>query len=156
MFQGFICILLVSFSVSGCKKSNDASTSTISKTQLLTASDWGITGAQYKAVTASVWTDNYAGLKACEKDNRVIFKGNGTYESNEGATKCSLNDPQILETGTWTLTQSETVLVVQATNGTPIFNATIETLTSSSLIFSITYVDASSGVTYQSRISFSH
>ena len=158
IFKAFMCILIVSFSVSSCSKSNDTSTSTptISKTQLLTSSDWGIAGIQHKAVAASVWTDDYASMKACEKDNKVVFKATGAYETNEGATKCSSNDPQILETGTWKLTQSETVLVVQATNGTQIFNATIETLTSSSLIFSFTQVDATSGVTYQYKYSFSH
>ena len=95
-------------------------------------------------------------MKACEKDNRIIFRTNASYETNEGATKCSTTDPQILETGTWSFTQSETVLVVQATNGTQIFNATIETLSTTSLIFSYNRVDTQSGITYQYKYSLSH
>ncbi|MCX6204935.1 MAG: DUF5004 domain-containing protein [Bacteroidetes bacterium] len=141
--------------ISACSKGGDsANTPTASKTTLLTSSDWGIVGVQQKVVSASVWTDNYASMKACEKDNRVIFKANGSYETNEGATKCSASDPQILESGTWSLTQNETMLVIQATNSSQIMNATIETLTTSSLIFS--YTQVISGVTYQYRESFGH
>lgn len=152
-----LCIIASAFLflIISCSKGGDSSTPpTVSKTTLLTSSDWGIVGVQQKAVTASVWTDNYATMKPCEKDNRVVFRANGTYETNEGATKCSASDPQILETGTWSLTTNETVLVTQATNGTQIWNATIETLTANSLI--ISYTQVVSGVTYQYRESYSH
>lgn len=152
-----IIVLAFAFFVYSCSKGGDSPTpsSTATKTQLLTSSDWGIAGIQHKAVSASVWTDDFTNLGACVKDNRVAFKANGAYESNEGATKCNASDPQILETGTWSLTTNETVLVVQATNGTQILNATIETLTASSLIISFTRVDANN-VTQQYKYSFSH
>lgn len=144
------------FLIIGCSKGGDSSTTppTTSKATLLTSADWGIAGVQYKAVSASVWTDYYATMKPCEKDNRVVFRANGSYESNEGLTKCNPNDPQITETGTWSFSTNETILVVQATNGTQIYNATIETLTANSLIFSFTQVV--NGVTNQYRYSFSH
>lgn len=143
--------------VFGCSKGDNSSSPTNTpKTQLLTSSDWGLAGLQHKAVSASIWTDEYASMTACEKDNRIVFKTNASYESNEGPTKCSASDPQIRETGTWSLTQSETVLIAQATSGTQIFNATVETLTANSLIISYTRVDAISGVTYQYKLSFRH
>ncbi|MEA3427315.1 MAG: lipocalin family protein [Bacteroidota bacterium] len=154
---GTIAILIFLINT-GCSKGGDSSTTptpTTSKVTLLTSSDWGIAGIQHKAVSASVWTDDYAGLTACVKDNKVVYRANGTYESNEGATKCNPSDPQILETGTWSLTTNETILVVQATNGNQIYNATIETLTTNSLIISFTKVDASN-VTQQYKYSFSH
>ncbi len=153
-----ITISIISFAIlfiTACSKGGDSTTPTptTSKATLLTSSDWGIAGIQHKAVSATVWTDDYASLSACVKDNRVVYRANSSYESNEGATKCSASDPQILETGTWSLTTNETVLVVQATNGTQIYNATIETLTATSLIISFTNV--SGGVTNQYRYSFS-
>lgn len=143
------------FLFTGCSKGGDSSTTTAtSKTTLLTSSDWSIAGAQHKDVSASVWTDDYATMQPCQKDNRIVFRANGTYETNEGATKCNASDPQIVQTGTWSFTTNETMLVTQATNGTQIWNATIETLTTSSLI--ISYTQVISGVTYQYRLSLSH
>ncbi|MCK9404712.1 MAG: hypothetical protein M0Q26_15065 [Chitinophagaceae bacterium] len=150
-------ISLLIILITACSKGGDSSTTptpTTSKATLLTSSDWNIAGIQHKAVSATVWTDDYASLAACVKDNKVVYRASGSYESSEGATKCSSSDPQILETGTWSLTTNETILVVQATNGTQIYNATIETLTINSLIISFTNV--SNGVTNQYRYSFSH
>ncbi len=154
IFPGMVPLLLLCMST-GCSKSSSSS-SAGSKTDLLTTQDWVLTVMQHKAVSASVWTDDFASLSSCVKDNRVVFRPNNTYESNEGATKCNVSDPQIWETGSWSLTQNETVLVIQATGGTQIYNAAIETLTTGSLGLSFTKVDVGSGITYQYKETYSH
>jgi hypothetical protein len=146
----FFCILL------GCSKSDDASiiTSNASKTQLLSASDWVLIGQQEKVSPSSDWKDTYGSLTACEKDDRTSFKSNGNIETNEGATKCNANDPQVINAGTWSFFNNETILVIKNLNSTKIDNYTIETLTANSLI--ITYSEVFNGITYQDRYLFSH
>ncbi len=46
----------------------------------------------------------------CKKDNYYYFTRSGTYQLNEGRTKCATTDPQIIETGTWSFLENETKL----------------------------------------------
>ena len=134
---GSIALALL-FIISACSKGGDSSTPTptATKTQLLISSDWAFAGLQSKKETATAWTDDYAAMLPCEKDNKFVFKSNNTYEYNEGAAKCNTNDPQIIQTGTWQLTSNETMLALkQVTGGTDAITANIEVLTSTSLIF---------------------
>ena len=71
-------------------------------------------------------TDAYATFEACEKDNYFVFKKDGALETNEGATKCSPNDPQI-EMGTWSFSNNETEITIDG------ILCTIQELTSSKL-----------------------
>lgn len=152
-YQTTLCTIAISlfFIVIGCSKGGDSTTS-VTNTQLLTASDWIYTAQQSKAVSSSVWTDDFVSLKACQKDNHLVFRVNGTFESNEGPTKCYSSDPQISETGTWSFAQNETVLVV--ISGGQTTNATIEALTATTLVVSITEIIG--GVTYQVKQTFGH
>ena len=153
--QGIVLFVFL-ISITGCGKSGSTTSSGTSKTDLLTKQDWVVTVMQHKAVNGSVWTDDYGSFKSCQKDDRVVFRTNNTYEGNEGPTKCNPNDPQIKATGTWTFAENETILVVKDAIGTQIFYATIQTLSTSSLSLSFTIVDQTSGVTYQFLETYSH
>lgn len=141
----------VFFIFSGCSKNADTVTN-FTKTQLLTNSDWVQTGSQSKLTTESVWTDNFSSTPACSKDDRLVFRANGSFEINEGPTKCNSSNPQILLTGTWSFAQNETELV--ATIGGQNQTLTIETLTTTLLV--IKYTDSYSGITREYKETYSH
>lgn len=63
----------------------------------------------------STITDLYSIMQDCQKDNFYQFNDVGTYSVDEGLTKCDANDPQILISGTWKLTDG--TLTIDATPG---------------------------------------
>ena len=67
----------------------------------------------------------------CEKDDITTFSSDGTYKIDEGATKCDPDDPQINETGSWSLSSDKKILT---SNGIG-FN--VVTLTSTDLKISV-------------------
>lgn len=79
------------------------------KTQLLTAKPWRITGIIEQSPGSSP-TDVFSSFLPCEKDNLFLFKTNGTYDNTEGATKCDPMDPQLIDSGSWQLVNNETIL----------------------------------------------
>jgi hypothetical protein len=147
------CVVILA----ACTKSNDSATvSATSKTSLLTAKVWVLTSSQYKSTSATTWTDQYALMGSCDRDNQIVFKTDGTYEVNEGATKCNAANPYTIETGTWKFAQNETIItLVTVVNGSPVNkDATIDALSESS--FAYTYVKAVSGVNYTIKESYGH
>ena len=125
-----------------CKKKNDQK----SKTELLTQKEWFVSKYEEKTNNGS-WVDEFPTWDACSKDDKYIFKTNNTLEVNEGATKCSPTDPQIIETIAWAFTDNETRIT---TNG----SALIELLDENTFIISIT--ETFNGITYYERITFRH
>lgn len=89
-----------------CKKDEET------KTDLLTSGQWRVTAL---TLTPGIDLDGdgdldpdwYSLFEACDKDDYYVFNANGTYESNEGATKCDPDDPQT-DSGTWSFVENET------------------------------------------------
>jgi hypothetical protein len=108
----------------------DSDSDNASNTDNLTSGQWklssGVATFTFNGVQQTV--DVYAQLPACDKDNFAEFKSDGTFVSDEGATKCNPADPQ-QEAGTWSFTQNETHLVVAG--GDYDFDAEILELTDS-------------------------
>ena len=132
--------------ISSCKKDKAKS-----KTDLITAGGWKIVKAEQKAGT-SAWID-VTPSAACEKDDVMIFNTNGTFEANEGATKCSPADLQIYDTGTWSFESNETQLKTTST-GSPSYTVSIDQLDESTFVTTETYT--SGGTTYYYRTTASH
>ena len=93
-----------------------------SNTELLTDNCWIATSITVDppyptGIPGQTVTDWYAQLDQCDKDDIVCFKGDGTYTSEEGATKCDDSDPQVIESGTWTFNQGETVINISESGG---------------------------------------
>ena len=98
------------------------------KTQLISASVWKFDNAKVGG------NDVTAFLKACEKDNTILFNANGTGTIDEGATKCNAGDPQS-RAFTWAFLTNETLLQIN----TPLFaggtgNITLVTLSETQLV----------------------
>lgn len=111
----FVAVSLIA--VSACKKEDDKTTTptpgpTLTKTQMLTAKNWKLTGATSGGV------DYYPIIDPCDKDDLFIFKTDGTSIVDAGATKCDPTDPQIISTGTWTFIDNETKIYFDGDTGT--------------------------------------
>lgn len=90
----------------GCSKDDsDSSSTSPSKTQLLTGHNWVLTGATLNGV------DYFSSLDACEIDNVLNFRTDNTYLMDEGAALCDTTAPQTT-TGPWAFANNETTLVV--------------------------------------------
>lgn len=137
-------LFLVLLTANSCKKKNDQK----SKTQLITERDWRISELKEKTSPSSTWNDLLAGEPACNRDDRYVFKINNSYEGNEGPTKCNSGDPQIINTGTWALIDSETRFSIDGQN------YTILELTSSKL--SLELSETISGIPYTVQLVFVH
>lgn len=81
------------------------------KTQLLTTNTWTIASI-IEERPGSQPSDIFTTFAPCEKDNRFIFKTNGTYDIDESSMKCAPSDPQLMDTGNWQFTNNETQLSV--------------------------------------------
>ena len=103
----FITAVLMAFSISltSCKKDDDGpdttdDTQTGPQTRMDTftqASGWVITGVTVEPaimVGSFEVKDVWAFLQACNKDNILYYKADGTATADEGATKCDQADPQ--------------------------------------------------------------
>ncbi len=104
----------------------------VSNTDNLTSGQWRIASSVAKFTFNGVeqTVDVYGQLPDCQKDNLAEFQADGTLIADEGATKCSSNDPQE-ETGTWEFAQDETHIIVMSDDYD--FDAEILELTDSRL-----------------------
>lgn len=137
--------LFILLTLAGCKKDNENK----SKTELLTQSPWIISSTEEKNATGSwIVNSSWTSAPACEKDDITIFRTDNTYETNEGATKCSPSDPQVYETGKWSFEENETKLKVDTDV------VSIEELDENTLKIIGSYTFGSS--TYHFRATFRH
>lgn len=96
----------------GCKKEEEEKT----KTEHLTSGRWQIlahtntSGYDYDG-NGTESMDIYSQYEACEKDDYIIFNESGTYEFNEGQSKCDSDDLQV-NAGIWLLKDNEVKLQI--------------------------------------------
>lgn len=107
-------LVMVGVAFTGCKKDKDETKA--DKTGMLVEKQWQATA--YTIDPAIDWFGNgtlvtniFAQLPACAKDDVTIFHKNGTVAFDEGASKCSTNDPQT-RSGLWTFNPDQTVISV--------------------------------------------
>jgi len=87
-----------------CSKSGDDSC-TISAESL--AGSYKMIASKYKESTAAMEEDLYAAMEACEKDDVITLKTNGTYESQDLGTVCN---PTNDDSGTWSYSGSNLLI----------------------------------------------
>jgi Lipocalin-like domain len=93
---------------------------TPTNTALLTSKTWMLTGLTidpalpYNTGGAAV-SNWYAQMSLCSKDDTYKFNNGGNYGFEEGATKCSANDPTVWESGTWKFNLTEKVILMNKT-----------------------------------------
>lgn len=145
LFKRMSVVLVLFLFLNSCKKETVKT-----KTQLLTQKSWVFNKIEVKEGTAN-WLDITSFLEPCFLDDQFIYNANGTYEFNEGATKCDNADPQVFESGNWIFTNNETKLQL----GLGIEDsATIEVLNENTLV--LIREEIEDGVVTQYRLTFSH
>jgi hypothetical protein len=90
------------------------------KTELITAQTWRLSA--WTVDPALPFTSGgpaianwYAQLNNCSKDD--IYKFNiGSYNFEEGSTKCNANDATVWESGNWSFNTNETVVLMKKTS----------------------------------------
>jgi hypothetical protein len=94
-----------------CKKNDSGPPS---KSSLLTSGSWVLTDAGTDS-DGDGWVDqfDFQTFEPCYIDNFYVFHTDGKLELNEGATKCSENDPQT-DVSVWQLVNNETELIFGA------------------------------------------
>jgi hypothetical protein len=146
-----VFIVMLTFLVFNCKKDEKVTTS---KKDLLSGKSWIMTAETISPainVNGTMITDLYSQTANCTKDDIGKFNSNGTYTLEEGPTKCSVNDPQVFETGTWTLNSDETIIVMTSSTGS-VTNGKIQELTASKLV--LTEEETYNSIKYTLTISY--
>ena len=132
IFSALLFLALATLN-SSCRKENAAQMLAGKKSQ----KTWSLKSATISPainINGALVTDYFAQLDPCERDDLFIFKTSGKFSYEEGSTKCNSSDPQVQETGTWTLSNNDTILSLRDDSGNSIeYNITL--LTSSELIY---------------------
>ncbi|GAB2527831.1 lipocalin-like domain-containing protein [Rufibacter soli] len=111
LLLSILAIFCVTFS--GCNNDDDEKPD---DKKLLTSKSWKLTA--FTATQGSVSYDIYGDLEPCDQDDLWKFADNGTYELNEGASKCDPSSNQVYETGTWTLDNGTLTLTSSGSSDT--------------------------------------
>lgn len=147
-----LAITVLAIASCGKKTTTNTSTTSKTKTQLLTQKTWKLTNVRYK-INSGSWVDAYGTISSCVKDNIVTYSTSGAYSIDEGATKCNTSDPQTYISGTWNFQNSETQLAtVTSTFGTQV--QSIVTLDENTL--QSTETGTSGGNTQTNEYTYSH
>lgn len=141
--------LFMFLAVVSCKKDDEQTTA-----ELLTHSDgWILVAATVSPpivdpTTGISFTDIYATMDDCEKDDIVFLKSDGTYIQDEGAAKCDPSEPQTT-TGTWSLDADGKTLTIDTET------YTLVSVSKSQLKIS-TQLDLGTGTTYALTLTLEH
>jgi hypothetical protein len=140
--------------VVSCQKdeNKNVNNTTKSKTELLTAGTWKYIGATINPEydyygDGTLTTDIFSIMKDCEKDDFEVYKTSGTWEYNEGPSKCDPSYPQIFSL-TWNFVDNEGKLILGGVDHT------ILELTATTLKLRYTFEDA--GVIYTEEDTYEH
>ncbi|MDH7462279.1 lipocalin family protein [Chitinophagaceae bacterium 26-R-25] len=150
-----VLVILAVAVIVGCKKDDKNNGS--SKTQLITSGNWKVTSDYYDP--AVDWdgdghTENevFSLYSACDKDDILVFKTDGSLTFDEGASKCDPSDPQVIETTSWKFSNNETVLLVGPSGS----ETSVQLLELSSTTLKIKVPFTAQGVNYTETTTYSH
>jgi len=76
------------------------------------------------------FTDFFASLDPCVKDDILFFTSDLKYKADNGAIKCDPSDTQIQDQGTWSFNPAKTIITIDSNDGDPT-EATIAELSAS-------------------------
>jgi hypothetical protein len=131
----FLCVV----SLSACKKDSDDEKS---NTEKLTVSAW-----KYEKAEVDLDKDGDGDtpipdseIEACERDNIIVFKADGTGTIDEGPSKCNTSDPQSMGF-TWTFKDGEKIInfptaIVAGVDG----DVTVKSITETNMVLAKTII----------------
>lgn len=140
-------LMAISLITVSCKKDDKKNEPT--KTELLTGNNWVTTRIEIEPAIDfdgdGTQENNLTPyFDPCDLDDFLNLKTDKTYIIEEGASKCDPNDPQVVETGTWTLSSNNTRLVLSS--GGSSSDYLLKTLTANKMVTAEELV--LNGVTY--------
>lgn len=95
--KGALMAILLGSVFFSCKK-EESSKSECSISMIGLSGSYKLTALQYKSGATATPVDYLAFMDACEKDDILILKSNGTYSTNDAGTACT---PPESSGGTW-------------------------------------------------------
>jgi hypothetical protein len=108
-------MFLTVFTFSACKKNKEETV--VSKQSLLTGKTWVMTKNEVQ-FNGGPLVDVFPFFETCEKDNRWVFKTDGSVEFTEGPLACDNNTPgQVLDVLRWAFHDNETKLEIDGQTG---------------------------------------
>jgi hypothetical protein len=139
-------VILTAAAITGCKKKSD-DMSNATKTQLLTNGSWKMTSEIFDSGDRADLPYEMINYEPTYfRDDLYMFKTDGTYIHDEGATKRNPSSPQIAEEGTWRMSADESVIVIDGT-----FKNVAHVLELSSAVLKFKYIDTTWGMFYSTR-----
>ena len=147
--HAWLVILVMMLVFSGCKKDNDPP----SKSELIVGKNWKIK-TYFVSENNGVSYDVFAGpnVSQCTKDDIYKFSSDGKYMIDEGVTKCSQQDSQIYEEGTWIISDNILKRTYPVTNGDFTESYTIIELIPTQMVLERTLKEQ--GSTYKLTITY--
>lgn len=140
--------------IAACKKDHPAHTSVNGPAQVLagdTAKYWVDFLRQY---TKNGDNTIYSVNTPCYDDDNWIFRKNGSFEFNEGGSKCNPGDPYVEATGNWKLSSDNKSIIFSNVVGPGLnssFSFQITELTDNKLSVSLNASDIYSGSTTENQ-----
>lgn len=134
MFPQLAAMIAAIVLMASCSKKDDNTNTNPGQPTIV--GSWKVTGLVSNVpltVGGQSTTEFFQFYPACAKDNMLVFKSDKSYEANEGATKCDPNDPQVTDTGNWTV--DGTKLEIKSRTASSI-SATLVQLDNTTLKFS--------------------
>ena len=148
----YVLLTAMSALAVGCKKDKDPTPPT--KTELLTAKGWRISGDVTVTTTTgrpATTVDHFASAPACEKDNFVKFNTDKTARFDEGALLCQ--GARQTETGVWDFNSDQTKLTLGSAGSSVVGQFDLAELSAATLKISLTDTPVS-GTTETETITF--
>jgi hypothetical protein len=112
IFIFFISLVLIN-TLNSCKKDSKKINE---KETLLTKQNWMLVSNRMNT-NNNGWVDIFSSFPICQKDNKLCFKPDYSFNWDEGLTKCNASDSQTFNYGTWQLSSNETKLFFSNPNG---------------------------------------
>ncbi|WP_417601277.1 lipocalin family protein [Owenweeksia hongkongensis] len=148
-----ILICMSILSTTSCKKDDNESVGSQTKSEMLMGNNWVLEA--WTIDPPYDWnndgiddTDVLQFMDDCKLDDLMNFKSDASYLFEEGNTKCDPTDDQIIETGTWTLSTNENVLLLTETGDDDPKEFPIKSLSAKQLILEIQTYDRWTDTTY--------
>lgn len=108
-----IAFLSVGFLVTSCKKDDEVQVEQKARLELLTSNSsksWKVKDGIAKQNGLEV--NLIASQNPCVTDNIITLANDFTYDFLEGASKCNADDPDLILSASWSLTQDESTITI--------------------------------------------
>jgi hypothetical protein len=141
-------LLLAALALGSCKKNDDNSPSSPSKTDLLTTKSWQPVTFTASSTAGGITSSIGGNVDACNTDDILKFGTDKSLLYDQGATKCDPNDPQT-EKGTWDM-PGDSKLTINSLTSTNLPDGTfdIKELTATTLHLNLSETSNGATTTY--------